>query len=214
MRVRYKPWAEDYLKDHPELVDMDGQHAGKMTEWFDKTQPIHIEIGSGMGQFITTLAAQNPHINYISMEREKSIVYKVLDKVKEMGLTNLKIICNDAIELNEYFKNGEVSRIYLNFSDPWPKNRHAKRRLTCHTFLALYQQILNDEGDLHFKTDNRGLFAYSLESMSQFGMYFTKINLNLHQEDDGSNILTEYEKKFSDKGSRIYRMEAKFHSQK
>ncbi|HDC3313890.1 TPA: tRNA (guanosine(46)-N7)-methyltransferase TrmB, partial [Staphylococcus aureus] len=97
---------------------------------------------------------------------------------------------------------------------PWPKNRHAKRRLTYHTFLALYQQILNDEGDLHFKTDNRGLFAYSLESMSQFGMYFTKINLNLHQEDDGSNILTEYEKKFSDKGSRIYRMEAKFHSQK
>lgn len=88
-----------------------------MTEWFDKTQPIHIEIGSGMGQFITTLAAQNPHINYISMEREKSIVYKVLDKVKEMGLTNLKIICNDAIELNEYFKDGEVSRIYLNFSD-------------------------------------------------------------------------------------------------
>ena len=79
------------------------------------------------------------------------------------------------------------------------KNRHAKRRLTYHTFLALYQQILNDEGDLHFKTDNRGLFAYSLESMSQFGMYFTKINLNLHQEDDGSNILTEYEKKFSDK---------------
>lgn len=121
MRVRYKPWAEDYLKDHPELVDMDGQHAGKMTEWFDKTQPIHIEIGSGMGQFITTLAAQNPHINYISMEREKSIVYKVLDKVKEMGLTNLKIICNDAIELNEYFKDGEVSRIYLNFSDPWVK---------------------------------------------------------------------------------------------
>ena len=92
-----------------------------MTEWFDKTQPIHIEIGSGMGQFITTLAAQNPHINYISMEREKSIVYKVLDKVKEMGLTNLKIICNDAIELNEYFRDSEVSRIYLNFSDPWPK---------------------------------------------------------------------------------------------
>lgn len=137
MRVRYKPWAEDYLKDHPELVDMEGQHAGKMTEWFDKTQPIHIEIGSGMGQFITTLAAQNPHINYISMEREKSIVYKVLDKVKEMGLTNLKIICNDAIELNEYFKDGEVSRIYLNFSDPWPKNRHAKRRLTYHTFFSV-----------------------------------------------------------------------------
>ncbi len=134
---------------------MDGQHAGKMTEWFDKTQPIHIEIGSGMGQFITTLAAQLI-LTIFQWNVRKSIVYKVLDKVKEMGLTNLKIICNDAIELNEYFKDGEVSRIYLNFSDPWPKNRHAKRRLTYHTFLALYQQILNDEGDLHFKTDNRG----------------------------------------------------------
>ena len=103
-----------------------------------------------MGQFITTLAAQNPHINYISMEREKSIVYKVLDKVKEMSLTNLKIICNDAIELNEYFKDGEVSRIYLNFSDPWPKSS-CKTTFNVSYVLALYQQILNDEGDLHLK---------------------------------------------------------------
>ncbi len=109
-----------------------------MTEWFDKTQPIHIEIGSGMGQFITTLAAQNPHINYISMEREKSIVYKVLDKVKEMSLTNLKIICNDAIELNEYFKDGEVSRIYLNFSDPWPK-----KLLQCKTTFKLIRYVFS-----------------------------------------------------------------------
>ncbi|EHJ07719.1 tRNA (guanosine(46)-N7)-methyltransferase TrmB [Staphylococcus simiae] len=213
MRVRYKPWAEDYLKDHPDLVDLDGQHAGKMSDWFDKVQPIHIEIGSGMGQFITTLAQQNPNINYVSIEREKSVMYKVLDKVKELQLTNLKMICNDAIELNEYFKPEEVCRIYLNFSDPWPKKRHTKRRLTYQTFLALYKQILAEDGAIHFKTDNRGLFAYSLESMSQFGMYFTKINLNLHEEDDGSNILTEYEQKFSQKGSRIYRMEAKFHHQ-
>lgn len=211
MRVRYKPWAEDYLKEHPDLVDLDGQHAGEMTKWFDTEQPIHIEIGSGMGQFITTLALQNPNINYVSIEREKSVMYKVLDKVKELKLTNLKMICNDAIELNEYFKPEEVSRIYLNFSDPWPKKRHTKRRLTYQTFLALYKQILAEDGAIHFKTDNRGLFAYSLESMSQFGMYFTKINLNLHEEDDGSNILTEYEQKFSQKGSRIYRMEAKFH---
>ncbi|MDQ7157732.1 tRNA (guanosine(46)-N7)-methyltransferase TrmB, partial [Staphylococcus warneri] len=139
MRVRYKPWAEDYLKDHPDLVDMDGSHAGHIDEWFDKKQPIYIEIGSGMGQFITTLAAQHPDINFVSMEREKSVMYKVLDKVKEQNLSNLKMICNDAIELNEYFKNGEVSRIYLNFSDPWPKKRHAKRRLTYHTYLALYK---------------------------------------------------------------------------
>ena len=211
MRMRYKPWAEDYLKKEPSIVDLDGSHAGQISDWFDNDQPIYIEIGSGMGQFITTLAAQYPEINFISMEREKSVMVKVLDKVLDQGLTNIKLICNDAIELNEYFKDEEISRIYLNFSDPWPKKRHTKRRLTYHTYLALYKQVLKKDGELHFKTDNRGLFAYSLESMSQFGMYFTKINLNLHQEDVETNIETEYERKFSDKGSRIYRMEAKFH---
>lgn len=211
MRMRYKPWAEDYLKKEPNIVDIDGSHAGQISDWFDNDQPIYIEIGSGMGQFITTLAAQNPDINFISMEREKSVMVKVLDKVLDQGLINIKLICNDAIELNEYFKDEEISRIYLNFSDPWPKKRHTKRRLTYHTYLTLYKQVLKKDGELHFKTDNRGLFAYSLESMSQFGMYFTKINLNLHQEDVETNIETEYERKFSDKGSRIYRMEAKFH---
>lgn len=211
MRMRYKPWAEDYLKKEPNIVDIDGSHAGRISEWFDNDQPIYIEVGSGRGQFITTLAAKHPEINFISMEREKSVMIKVLDKVIEQGLTNIKLICNDAIELNDYFKDGEVSRLYLNFSDPWPKKRHAKRRLTYQTYLALYKQVLKDDGEIHFKTDNRGLFAYSLESMSQFGMYFTKINLNLHEEDDEENIETEYERKFSDKGSRIYRMEAKFH---
>lgn len=211
MRMRYKPWAEDYLKKEPNIVDIDGSHVGRISEWFDNDQPIYIEVGSGMGQFITTLAAKHPEINFISMEREKSVMIKVLDKVIEQGLTNIKLICNDAIELNDYFKDGEVSRLYLNFSDPWPKKRHTKRRLTYQTYLALYKQVLKDDGEIHFKTDNRGLFAYSLESMSQFGMYFTKINLNLHEEDDEENIETEYERKFSDKGSRIYRMEAKFH---
>ncbi|MDW3796382.1 tRNA (guanosine(46)-N7)-methyltransferase TrmB [Staphylococcus saprophyticus] len=211
MRMRYKPWAEDYLKKEPNIVDIDGSHAGRISEWFDNDQPIYIEVGSGRGQFITTLAAKHPEINFISMEREKSVMIKVLDKVIEQGLTNIKLICNDAIELNDYFKDGEVSRLHLNFSDPWPKKRHTKRRLTYQTYLALYKQVLKDDGEIHFKTDNRGLFAYSLESMSQFGMYFTKINLNLHEEDDEENIETEYERKFSDKGSRIYRMEAKFH---
>ncbi|RIP34038.1 tRNA (guanosine(46)-N7)-methyltransferase TrmB [Staphylococcus gallinarum] len=212
MRMRHKPWAEDYLKAHSDIVDIDGSRAGHIREWFNNEKPIYIEVGSGMGQFITTLAAQNPEINFISMEREKNVMVKVLDKVLEQNLTNIKLICNDAVELNEYFVDGEVDRLYLNFSDPWPKNRHAKRRLTYHTYLALYKQILKQDGEVHFKTDNRGLFAYSLESMSQFGMYFIKINLNLHEEDTEGNIETEYERKFSDKGSRIYRMEAKFHS--
>ncbi|EGQ3473544.1 tRNA (guanosine(46)-N7)-methyltransferase TrmB [Staphylococcus pseudintermedius] len=212
MRMRNKPWAESYLTEHNDIVDLEAVHAHQVSEWFERQQPIHIEVGSGMGKFITTLAHQNPHINYVAIERDKNVMIRVLDKVREHNLTNIKLLCNDAVILTDYFRQGEVDRIYLNFSDPWPKKRHAKRRLTYRSFLALYQQILREDGELHFKTDNRGLFAYSLESMSQFGMYFTKINLNLHQEDEGDNISTEYEHKFAEKGSRIYRMEAKFHS--
>ncbi|MCU5746137.1 tRNA (guanosine(46)-N7)-methyltransferase TrmB [Staphylococcus sp. SQ8-PEA] len=211
MRMRYKPWADDYLKEHQDIVDIDGTHAKKMGQWFEKTQPIYIEIGSGRGQFITTIAAQHPEINFVAIEREKNVMVNILRDVLDHSITNLKLICNDAVELTEYFNSHEVDRIYLNFSDPWPKRRHTKRRLTYPTFLAIYKEILKGEGEIHFKTDNRGLFAYSLESMSQFGMYFTKINLNLHEEDDEDNIETEYERKFADKGSRIYRMEAKFH---
>ncbi|WP_330994385.1 tRNA (guanosine(46)-N7)-methyltransferase TrmB [Staphylococcus pseudintermedius] len=212
MRMRNKPWAESYLTEHNDIVDLEAVHAHQVSEWFELQQPIHIEVGSGMGKFIMTLAQQNPHINYVAIERDKNVMIRVLDKVREHNLTNIKLLCNDAVILTDYFRQGEVDRIYLNFSDPWPKKRHAKRRLTYRSFLALYQQILREDGELHFKTDNRGLFAYSLESMSQFGMYFTKINLNLHQEDEGDNIPTEYEHKFAEKGSRIYRMEAKFHS--
>ncbi|WP_438798599.1 tRNA (guanosine(46)-N7)-methyltransferase TrmB [Staphylococcus pseudintermedius] len=212
MRMRNKPWAESYLTEHNDIVDLEAVHAHQVSEWFERQQPIHIEVGSGMGKFITTLAQQNPHINYVAIERDKNVMIRVLDKVREHNLTNIKLLCNDAVILTDYFRQGEVDRIYLNFSDPWPKKRHAKRRLTYRSFLALYQQILREDGELHFKTDNRGLFAYSLESMSQFGMYFTKINLNLHQENEGDNIPTEYEHKFAEKGSRIYRMEAKFHS--
>lgn len=212
MRMRNKPWAESYLTEHNDIVDLEAVHAHQVSEWFERQQPIHIEVGSGMGKFITTLAQQNPHINYVAIERDKNVMIRVLDKVREHNLTNIKLLCNDVVILTDYFRQGEVDRIYLNFSDPWPKKRHAKRRLTYRSFLALYQQILREDGELHFKTDNRGLFAYSLESMSQFGMYFTKINLNLHQEDEGDNIPTEYEHKFAEKGSRIYRMEAKFHS--
>ncbi|WP_278925418.1 tRNA (guanosine(46)-N7)-methyltransferase TrmB [Staphylococcus auricularis] len=211
MRMRHKPWAKDYLQSRPDIVDLDRTHAKRLDEWFEKEQPIYIEIGSGMGQFITTLAAQHPEINFISFEREKDVMVKVLDKVIDQQLNNIKLICDDAEVLTDYFLPHQVDRIYLNFSDPWPKRRHTKRRLTYHTFLERYQTILKEEGEIHFKTDNRGLFAYSLESMSQFGMYFTKINLNLHDEDDEDNIETEYERKFSEKGSRIYRMEAKFH---
>ncbi|EKU50259.1 tRNA (guanosine(46)-N7)-methyltransferase TrmB [Staphylococcus massiliensis] len=211
MRMRNKPWALDYLNEHSDIVDTDGQRVGQIGEWFDDDKPIHIEIGSGMGKFITTLAEQNPDINYVSIERDKNVMIRILDKVRDKSLTNIKLICNDAVDLKDYFKQHEVERIYLNFSDPWPKKRHTKRRLTYKTFLEIYQYILEEDGEIHFKTDNRGLFSYSLESMSQYGMYFTKLHLNLHEDEPSDNVHTEYEQKFSDKGSRIYRMEARFH---
>ncbi len=210
MRMRNKPWADDFLKDHPNIVDVDLNHQYKMVEWFDKDQPIHIEVGTGMGRFITETAKQNPNINYVAIEKDKNVMVRVLEKVKEMELNNIKLINQDAKLLTEYFVENEVSRIYLNFSDPWPKTRHAKRRLTFSSFLEIYQHILKKDGQIHFKTDNQGLFEYSLESMSQYGMSFDYINLNLHEDEPEDNIRTEYEDKFSSRGFRIYRMEASF----
>lgn len=134
MRMRYKPWAEDYLKAHTDIVDIDGQHAKQLSQWFDRQQPLYIEIGSGRGQFITTIAAQHPEINFIAIEREKNVMVNILRDVIDQELTNLKLICNDAAELTDYFEPHEVDCIFLNFRDPWPKRRHTKRRLTYHTF--------------------------------------------------------------------------------
>ena len=212
MRVRNRPGAAEYMAKYPQyVVEGPEKWQGKWQERFGNNHPIHIEIGSGKGRFIYEMAKAHPEINYIGIDMQLSILSIALDKLVAEPLPNLQLLRVDGEALTEYFAENEVDLIYLNFSDPWPKKRHAKRRLTYHTYLALYKQILKDDGEIHFKTDNRGLFAFSIESMSQFGMYFTKMNLNLHDEDDEDNIVTEYEKKFSEKGSRIYRMEAKFH---
>ena len=210
MRMRNKPWADDFLKSHPQIVDVDLNQHYKMAEWFEKDQPIHIEVGTGMGMFITEMARRHPEINYVAIERDKNVMVRVLEKVKELELENIKLINQDAKLLTEYFVENEVSRIYLNFSDPWPKTRHTKRRLTFSSFLEIYRHILKKDGQIHFKTDNQGLFEYSLESMSAFGMTFDLINLNLHENEPEENIRTEYEDKFSNRGFRIYRMEASF----
>ena len=210
MRMRNKPWADDFLKSHPQIVDVDLNQQYKMAEWFEKDQPIHIEVGTGMGMFITEMARRHPEINYVAIERDKNVMVRVLEKVKELELENIKLINQDAKLLTEYFVENEVSRIYLNFSDPWPKTRHTKRRLTFSSFLEIYRHILKKDGQIHFKTDNQGLFEYSLESMSAFGMTFDLINLNLHENEPEENIRTEYEDKFSNRGFRIYRMEASF----
>lgn len=211
MRQRHKPWADDFLKNNTHLVIPDtASKKGKWGQLFGNDNPIHLEIGTGKGQFITGMAEQHPDINFIGIELAKSIIVMAGSKVKESEQNNVLLIHGDAAGLNELFAENEISVIYLNFSDPWPKKRHAKRRLTFHTFLEQYQSILHPEGEIVLKTDNQGLFEYSLVSFSQFGLELREVNLDLHNEEDPLNIMTEYEEKFSAKGQRIYRCRAQF----
>ena len=211
MRVRNRPGAAEMLAAHPNFVISDPTlWKGKWNELFGNDHPIHIEIGIGKGQFITGMAKAHPEINYIGVEMQVSVVSIALDKLIEQPLPNLKLLHVDGSALTEYFADSEVDQIYLNFSDPWPKKRHEKRRLTYKTFLAVDEQILRPNGEIHFKTDNQGLFEYSLASFSQYGMILKQVWLDLHQSQFEGNIMTEYEEKFSSKGQRIYRVEARF----
>ncbi|HDO7747527.1 TPA: tRNA (guanosine(46)-N7)-methyltransferase TrmB [Enterococcus faecium] len=211
MRVRNRPGAAEMLAAHPNFVISDPTlWKGKWNELFENDHPIHIVIGMGKGQFITGMAKAHPEINYIGVEMQVSVVSIALDKLIEQPLPNLKLLHVDGSALTEYFADSEVDQIYLNFSDPWPKKRHEKRRLTYKTFLAVDEQILRPNGEIHFKTDNQGLFEYSLASFSQYGMILKQVWLDLHQSQFEGNIMTEYEEKFSSKGQRIYRVEAQF----
>lgn len=211
MRMRKRKGAEDLLANHPQYVITKPEEAkGHWHEVFGNDHPIHIEVGSGKGRFITGMAAQNPHINYIGIDIQLSVLSYALDKVLEADLPNVKLLLVDGSSLTNYFADGEVDLMYLNFSDPWPKKRHEKRRLTYKSFLDTYKQILPENGEIHFKTDNRGLFEYSLASFSQYGMLLKQVWLDLHASDYEGNIMTEYEEKFSNKGQVIYRVEAQF----
>lgn len=211
MRVRKRKGAEEHLANHPQYVILEPEAAkGKWHELFGNDNPIHIEVGSGKGAFITGMAQQNPDINYIGIDIQLSVLSYALDKVLASGAENVKLLRVAGSALTNYFEDGEVDMMYLNFSDPWPKSRHEKRRLTYKTFLDTYKQILPENGEIHFKTDNRGLFEYSLASFSQYGMVLNKVWLDLHASDYEGNVMTEYERKFSEKGQVIYRVEAQF----
>lgn len=211
MRVRKRKGAEEHLANHPQYVILEPEAAkGKWHELFGNDNPIHIEVGSGKGAFITGMAQQNPDINYIGIDIQLSVLSYALDKVLASGAENVKLLRVDGSSLTNYFEDAEVDMMYLNFSDPWPKSRHEKRRLTYKTFLDTYKQILPENGEIHFKTDNRGLFEYSLASFSQYGMVLNKVWLDLHASDYEGNVMTEYERKFSEKGQVIYRVEAQF----
>ncbi|URT70125.1 tRNA (guanosine(46)-N7)-methyltransferase TrmB [Cytobacillus firmus] len=211
MRQRNKPWAKDKLAEYPQYVISEPEkYKGKWKEAFDKDQPLHIEIGTGKGRFITGMAKANPDINYIGIELAESVIVTALDRIIEEELPNIKLLNVNANDLRDYFEKGEVNRVYLNFSDPWPKKRHAKRRLTYRSFLDIYEDILVGKGEIHFKTDNQGLFESSLMSFSDYGMLLTFVSLDLHNSDFEGNIMTEYEEKFSSRGSRIFRCEVQY----
>ena len=172
---------------------------------FNNTNKIQIEIGCGKGNFIVTKAINNPDINYIAIEKQASVLVKVLDKID--NLPNLKIIFCDAIKIDEVFDK-EIDTLYLNFSDPWPKNRHANRRLTSPIFLNKYEHIFKDECKIEMKTDNRNLFEYTLITLSEANYKLSEVKLDLYANLDEDNIQTEYEAKFVSKGMVIYKLKA------
>lgn len=165
----------------------------------------------GKGRFIVEMAKKNPEKNYIGLELQTVAVGIALKKQLEEKLPNLQLICANGSGLGEYFEKGEIAGIYLNFSDPWPKKRQTKRRLTYKTFLEQYKEVLDSDGHIEFKTDNQGLFEYSLVSMNNFGMKFDGVWLDLHSSPEAEdNVMTEYEEKFSKKGQPIFKLEAHF----
>ncbi|BDR60753.1 tRNA (guanosine(46)-N7)-methyltransferase TrmB [Lactobacillus xylocopicola] len=216
MRLRKKPWAVDLVQAHPESV-LDRPDPSKQIDWSqrfsDFSRPLAIEIGSGKGRFIASLAEQHPEMNFVAVELQITAAGIILRSKLEKNLTNLQILCADAVNLDAFFPPHQAEVLYLNFSDPWPKTRHEKRRLTYQTFLEKYQTILTSGGVVEFKTDNAGLFAYSLQSMNNYGVYFDFVSVDLHHEAAkvlAANVETEYEHKFAVQGNPIYALHARF----
>ena len=207
MRLRNIPGADEVVANSSFCIQTPTEHKGNWSTVFGNDNPIHIEIGMGKGRFLTALAKQNPNINYIGIERYDSVLVRALEKrEQEEQLSNLFYLCEDAKNIIEIFETGEIARIYLNFSDPWPKDRHAKRRLTSTEFFARYDQILAKEGEVMFKTDNRILFDFSLEQVPEAGWSLKDVTFDLHNSEYAEgNIMTEYEEKFSSMGNPIYK---------
>lgn len=209
MRLRNVPKSLDFVFNHPNYVEQPNKLKGKWSEYFGNTNPIHIEIGSGKGKFITTLASENKNINYIAMEKYTPVLAKLIKKLPEEGTPNLAVINADAGNLMEYFEVEELNRIYLNFSDPWPKKKHAKRRLTSLSFLETYKKVLINDGLIILKTDNKDFFDFSLEQFGVAGYVLKDITYDLHNSPLAEgNVTTEYEEKFISQGLPIYRLTA------
>ena len=209
MRLRNIPGADEVVSNSPFCITNPIENRGSWASYFGNTNPIHIEIGMGKGRFLMDLAALNPNINYIGIERYTSVLLRAVQKIEENPLPNVHFLCIDAATLPEIFAPEEVNRIYLNFSDPWPKDRHARRRLTSSEFLDRYDQFLAKDGRLEFKTDNIDLFNFSLEEIENSPIWHIDVHtFDLHEDPmlNFGNIMTEYEEKFSSKGNPICKL--------
>ena len=207
MRLRNVKGSRETIAANEFALKNPEQYKGKWNEVFEQNLPIHIEIGMGKGQFLMKMAELHPDIHYIGIEKYSSVLVRALEKIEENPLPNIHFIRMDAENITQVFEKGEVEQIYLNFSDPWPKDRHAKRRLTSRQFLERYDNILKDNGKIIFKTDNRALFDFSLEEVKEAGWSVELCTIDLHHSEylEG-NVMTEYEEKFVKKGNPICKM--------
>ncbi len=207
MRLRNITGADEIIENSEYVIHEPKQKKGSINSCFTENKPVHIEIGMGKGRFLMEMARLHPEINYIGIEKYSSVLLRAVQKMQEEPLENLRFILLDAKDICEVFEQGEADRIYLNFSDPWPKDRHAKRRLPSRQFLERFNQILSKEGQLEFKTDNRLLFDFAVEEVEPAGWKMKEITYDLHHDSamNKGNIMTEYEEKFSKKGNPIYK---------
>ncbi len=207
MRLRNITGSRDVIAASPFVVQeaVQPECPGRWKEIFGNNSPIHIEIGMGKGKFIHTMAEEHPDINYVGIEKYSSVLLRAIQKMEQEELPNLKFLRMDAEHITEVFGPGEVDRIYLNFSDPWPKERHAKRRLPSREFLARYDVILKEGSRLEFKTDNRELFDFAVGELEPAGWQAEEITYDLHSDERlmRGNVMTEYEEKFSAQGNPI-----------
>ena len=208
MRLKNVPGSKEAIEASYYVVKNPTEHKGKWNLLFKNNNPTHIEVGMGKGQFLNSLAELNPNVNFVGIEKFSSVLIRAVEKVEKTQLKNLLYIRMDAEELTEVFEKEEIDKIYLNFSDPWPKDRHAKRRLTSTQFFERYEKILKRDGVVEFKTDNRLLFDFSLEQVPAAGWKLKAYTFNLHQDTEMNegNIMTEYEEKFSAKGNPIHKL--------
>lgn len=209
MRLRKIKYAKDYINEHTDIVKTNPEaFLGSWQSVFPTPQPLHIEIGCGKGQFIIEMGKLYPHINFIGIEKYDSVVIRGLEKYLEQPLPNVRFIQKDAANISSFFAENEVEEIYLNFSDPWPKKRQEKRRLTHARFLEQYRHILKNNGDVRLKTDNFGLFDYSMMSFHRHPNYFLdEISLDYHLTE--GNVPTEFEEKFVSLGNPIFFLKAR-----